>query len=103
MTGLVNDLSPGGSVGSALMRDRHWLTPERARDYSWLLRLAWLAPLVMAPIQTLTLVHLGFPALLLALLAALRRAVRDPVGLRVSLLGHPAGWLKSNTNRPCSQ
>lgn len=36
---------------------------------------AWLAPLLMPPVQILTAVQLGFPALLLLLVVAVRRAV----------------------------
>jgi hypothetical protein len=39
---------------------------------------AWLAPALMQPVQLLTAVQLGFPALLLLLVAAVRRAATAP-------------------------
>ena len=43
-----------------------------------ILLFAWLAPALMQPVQLLTSVQLGFPAVLLLFLAALRRAATAP-------------------------
>jgi hypothetical protein len=43
-----------------------------------ILLFAWLAPALMQPVQLLTSVQIGFPAVLLLFLAALRRAAMAP-------------------------
>jgi hypothetical protein len=48
-----------------------------------ILLFAWLAPVLMPPVQLLTAVQLGFPAVFLVLLAAVRRAAPlDDAGRR---------------------